>query len=147
MGISTTSKNRPAGRESGVNVHEEIQFTITPEHVKASTVPIGITVPFAGARPAISINKKWSPRKAPGMSAQPRSRSMTIGTWRGNNTTFSYDIPASALVAGVNTLTFSPLSGSGGAGFLGPGYSIDCIDFTQSDEKTASSTSGEANSR
>ena len=42
---------------------------------------------------------------------------------------FTYNIPASALVAGTNTLTMAVASGSGSTGFLSAGYSFDAIDL------------------
>ena len=65
----------------------------------------------------------------PAASTQPTTRTLTIGTYRGNNTTYTFTVPASAFVAGTNTLTIIPISGSGGTGFLSPGYSIDCVDI------------------
>jgi len=37
-------------------------------------------------------------------SAQPDSRGITRGTWRGNNVVHSFNIPAANLRAGVNTI-------------------------------------------
>ena len=48
---------------------------------------------------------------------------------RGNNTLFSYGIPAGVLVTGTNTLTISVISGSSGTGYLGPGYSYECVEL------------------
>jgi rhamnogalacturonan endolyase len=39
-------------------------------------------------------------------------------------------VPASALVAGSNTMTISVISGSGGAGYLSPGMSYDCVEMS-----------------
>lgn len=135
VGKSTPANDMPCYQWRGTNDPEKIEFTLAPGQVKDSTVRIGITAAFSGGRPAITINGKWSPGKAPGSSNQPKSRSLTIGTYRGNNTTFTYDVPATELVAGRNTLSFGPISGSGGEGFLAPGYSIDCIEFTQGSQK------------
>jgi rhamnogalacturonan endolyase len=65
----------------------------------------------------------------PAISTQPSSRTLTIGSYRGNNYTYSFSVPASAFVAGTNTLTITPVSGSGGTGFLSAGYSFDCVDL------------------
>ncbi|WP_258079457.1 polysaccharide lyase family protein, partial [Xanthomonas arboricola] len=35
---------------------------------------------------------------------QPRTRGITRGTWRGNNTLYEVDIPASALQSGSNRI-------------------------------------------
>ena len=52
-----------------------------------------------------------------------------VGTYRGNNVTYTFAVPQSALLAGANMLTLSPVSGSSGPGFLSPGYSLDCVDM------------------
>ena len=52
-----------------------------------------------------------------------------MGTYRGVNRLYSYDIPSSALVAGTNTLTVNVVSGTSGTGFLSPGWSYDAIDL------------------
>lgn len=54
---------------------------------------------------------------------------LTIGTWRGNNQMFSFNVPASALVVGGNNLEISVVSGNGGDGFLRPGFAIDCVEM------------------
>ncbi len=66
-----------------------------------------------------------SPGKPP---RQPQSRSFTIGTYRGNNATFICRIPASAFVIGENTLTVTPVSGTGDLGpWLSAGWAYDAI--------------------
>jgi rhamnogalacturonan endolyase len=55
------------------------------------------------------------------------SRSITRGTWRGVNQTYTFAIPASALHTGTNTLSISVLSGSTGTGFLSPAFAFDAI--------------------
>jgi len=40
---------------------------------------------------------------------------------------FTFEIPASALVAGTNTITNFPVSGSGGSDFLSAGYALSAI--------------------
>ena len=60
---------------------------------------IGITAAYAGGRPQIAVNN-WT-SAAPAASSQPGSRSLTIGTYRGNNALYSYAVPASAFVTGT----------------------------------------------
>jgi rhamnogalacturonan endolyase len=92
------------------------------------TVRIGITAAYAGGRLQITVNGWTSP--APSASAQPSSRSMTIGTYRGNNTLFTHAVPASAFVAGVNTMTITVISGSGSlSNYLSPAVSYDCVEM------------------
>ncbi|HER2209423.1 TPA: hypothetical protein VJT00_001764, partial [Streptococcus pyogenes] len=66
----------------------------------------------------------------PAASSQPNSRSFTIGTYRGNNTTFSWNIPASYFVNGSNTITITPISGSSDLGnWLSAGWVYDCVEL------------------
>jgi Polysaccharide lyase family 4, domain III len=74
----------------------------------------------------VTVNS-WSSGIPP---APPKvSRNLTVGTYRGFNRTYNFDIPASQLVVGTNTLTINIASGTGGDGFLSPGLSFDAIDL------------------
>jgi rhamnogalacturonan endolyase len=117
----------PAAQWVAVNNPTTIRFTLAASQVRAHTVRIGITAATAGGRPSITVNSFNS--AGPGASSQPSSRSLTIGTYRGNNALFTFNVPASAFVAGVNTLVIHVISGSSGTGFLSPGYSYDAIEL------------------
>lgn len=54
----------------------------------------------------------------PNPPTQPNTRTLTVGTYRGNNTTYTFSVPQIAFVNGTNTLTILPISGSGFTGFL-----------------------------
>jgi hypothetical protein len=54
---------------------------------------------------------------------------MTVGTYRGVNRLYTFDIPASQLVVGTNVLTLNTVSGTAGAKFLSPSISSDAIDL------------------
>ena len=117
----------PAVIWKGVNNGTSISFTLTSAQLAARTVRIGISAAYANARPQITVNS-WT-SSVPTASTQPSSRSLTIGTYRGNNATFTYSIPASAFVEGTNTLTINAASGSGSTAFLSPGFAVDCVDL------------------
>lgn len=117
----------PAYQWKSVNNPTTVRFSLTSSQVAARTVRIGITAAYAGGRPQITVNGWTSP--APSPSGQPDSRSLTIGTYRGNNALYTFNVPASAFVAGTNTMTISVISGSGGSGYLSPGYSYDCVEM------------------
>ncbi len=129
IGSSSPDTGIPCYQWKDVNGSQVVQFTLTAGQLVASTIRIGITVAFEGARPKITVNSYTSANPSP--STQPDTRTLTVGTYRGNNTTYSFAVPASAFVAGTNTLTIFPISGSGAAGFLSAGYSLDCIDMYQ----------------
>jgi rhamnogalacturonan endolyase len=127
VGSSSPASGFPCYQWNGVNGTETIQFSLTSAQVAAHTVRIGITTAYANARPRITVNS-WT-SAIPVISTQPSTRTLTIGTYRGNNFTYSFSVPASAFVAGTNTLTITPVSGSGGTGYLSAGYSFDCVDL------------------
>ena len=124
----SSAANFPAYQWKGVNNPTTVKFTLSSSQIAARTVRIGITAAYAGGRPQITVNS-WT-SAAPSPSSQPDSRSLTIGTYRGNNTLYTYSVPASAFVAGTNTMTLTVISGSGSLGeYLEPGCSYDCVEM------------------
>ncbi|BCX46157.1 rhamnogalacturonate lyase [Haloferula helveola] len=119
--------NFPACQWAKVNGSREIHFKLSADQLKAHTIRIGITTAHSGGRPKIHVND-WSARN-PGPSSQPQSRGMTIGSYRGNNVTYRFDVPAEAFVEGINTVTIWPISGQQARDFLSPGYAFDCLDM------------------
>ena len=117
----------PAAIWKDKNSGTQITFNLTSAQLAARTVRIGISAAYANARPQISVNG-WT-STVPAASSQPDSRSLTIGTYRGNNAMFTYAVPASAFVAGTNTLTLHAASGSGSTDFLSAGFAVDCVDL------------------
>jgi rhamnogalacturonan endolyase len=124
---SSSAAQFPAYQWKAVNNPTTVRFTLSSSQIAARTVRIGITAAYAGGRPQITVNSWTSP--APAASSQPSSRSLTIGTYRGNNALYTYNVPASAFVAGTNTMTITVISGSSGSGYLSPGYSYDCVEM------------------
>lgn len=129
IGSSSPSAGFPCYQWRDINGDQTIQFSLSPSQLVPSTIRIGITTAYAGARPRITVNSWTSP--IPPASTQPTSRTLTVGTYRGNNWTYSFSVPASALVAGKNILKITPVSGRGAGKYLSPGYSFDCVDFIQ----------------
>src|SRR6266851_3762358 len=80
---SSSASNFPAYQFKAVNNPTTVRFNLASGQIAARTVRIGITAAYAGGRPAITVNGFNAP--APGASTQPSSRSLTIGTYRGNN--------------------------------------------------------------
>jgi rhamnogalacturonan endolyase len=118
----------PAYQWKAINNPTTVRFTLAAGQLAARTVRIGITAAYASGRPQITVGNWTSP--GPAASTQPNSRSLTIGTYRGNNALYTYHVPASAFVAGTNTMTITVVSGSAGlGGYLTPGYSYDCVEM------------------
>jgi rhamnogalacturonan endolyase len=106
-----------------------IKFNLAPNQVADLTFRIGITCNYAGGRPVIAVNNTWN-SSIPAAPSQPGTRTITVGTYRGNNNLFSWTIPASALVAGTNTLTITPVSGTSDIGaFLSASYVFDAVEL------------------
>jgi rhamnogalacturonan endolyase len=127
VGSSSPGAGFPCYQWKDVNGTQTVRFNLTAPQVTARTVRVGITCAYSGARPKITVNT-WSSTN-PAASTQPNSRTLTVGTYRGNNTTFTFSVPATAFVTGTNTLTIAPISGTSGPTFLSPGYSMDCVDL------------------
>ncbi len=126
VGTSSNS-NFPAYQWKDINGSQVVKFNLTSAQVADHTLRIGITTAYSGGRPNITVNSWTSALQ--GASTQPSTRTLTIGSYRGNNTTYTFAIPASAFVAGTNTLTITVISGSGATGYLSAGYSVDCVDL------------------
>lgn len=125
---SSTPGSFPAIQFRGENSPTTITFNLSPSQLTDLTLRIGITCAYNGGRPSVAINGVSTPD--PGASSQPSSRSFTIGTYRGNNALFTYTLPVSALVAGTNTLTITPISGSSDLSpWLSAGWVYDAVEL------------------
>lgn len=128
VGTSVPANDFSPYQFRGINATITIRFTLTAGQVGAATLRAGITVGQEGGRPYPTVNG-WTPKQLPTASSQPTSRSITLGSYRGNNTMYSTSIPAGVLVVGENVLTFGVLSGNAGSGYLAPAYAWDAIDL------------------
>lgn len=130
VGTSGTT-DFPAYIWKDVNNDRIIYFKLTAAQLAvAHKLRIGITTAYANGRPKIAVNA-WASAN-PSASTQPGTRTLTVGTYRGNNTTYSFDVPASAWKATAgewNKLVVTAISGSGSTGFLSAGISVDAIDL------------------
>jgi rhamnogalacturonan endolyase len=127
VGASTPAAGFPAYQWKNVNNPISIQFNLTADQIASYTLRAGITVAYLGGRPQARVNNWLSP--IPAAPPEPKTRSLTVGSYRGNNVVYSYTVPASALVIGQNTVTLTVVSGSSGSGFLSPGCAYDAVDF------------------
>lgn len=127
IGSSTPATGWPAYQWKDVNNGLQVRFTLKRgQNLAPLRLRLGLTADFNGARPQVTVNS-WSSAIPP---APPKvSRNMTVGTYRGVNRLYSFDIPASQLVVGTNVLTINTVSGTAGARFLSPSISFDAIDL------------------
>lgn len=127
--VGSATNKFPAVQFRGANSPTTVTFNLnSTQAASAHTLKIGITAAYNGGRPSVTINgNALSDQSA---SSQPNSRSITIGTYRGNNKTYSWTIPASYFVSGTNTLTIRPISGSTDLGtWLSASYVYDCVEL------------------
>jgi rhamnogalacturonan endolyase len=117
----------PAYQWKSVNNPIRVKFNLTSSQVLSRTIRIGITAAYSNARPQITVNN-WT-SAVPAISTQPDTRTLTVGTYRGNNTMYTFAVPASAFVTGTNVLSISAASGNTGTTYLSPGYAIDAVDM------------------
>lgn len=127
VGQSVPALHWPAYQWKDVNNGLQVRFTLRRgQNTAPLRLRVGITADFNSARPQVTVNSWASAIPA----APPKvSRNMTVGTYRGFNRTYSFDITASQLVVGTNVLTINTVSGTAGARFLSPSLSFDAIDL------------------
>lgn len=126
----SSSLDFPCYLWSGVNSGQEIRFTLTQAQKDSGrTVRIGVTCAYGPGRPQVQIGG-WS--SSPALYDQPDTRSLTVGTYRGNNITYTVTIPSTRLVVGQNTMRVAVIGNTPGyTPFLTAGISIDCIDMLE----------------
>ena len=118
----------PMAAFQGTNNPTTILFNLASNQIANLTLRIGITCAYGNGRPQVTIGSYNS--GDPGISTQPDSRSLTIGTYRGNNWLYTYTISSNALVVGTNSLTINIISGSGSlAPFLSPAVGFDAVEL------------------
>jgi len=114
----------PSAQWAAVNDPTTIHFRLSS--ARDLRLRIAVSLSQMGARPQIEVNDRWK-EPLPPVPEQPRSRGITRGSYRGNNTLYEFDIPASALNAGNNSLSMHAISGSSGEQFLSPGFVYDSV--------------------
>ncbi|MFJ9248729.1 rhamnogalacturonan lyase B N-terminal domain-containing protein [Streptomyces sp. NPDC101776] len=131
IGSGSEAASFPAYIWKDVNDGILVYFKLTAAQAAAAhTLRVGVTTAYINARPQVTVNDWVSTIPAP--PAQPSTRDLTTGSYRGNNHTFVFNVPASAWSSDVtkgNVLKINVVSGSTGSGFLSPGTSFDCIDL------------------
>ncbi|MFE9439977.1 rhamnogalacturonan lyase B N-terminal domain-containing protein [Streptomyces sp. NPDC006602] len=132
IGSGTETSAFPCYLWKDVNSGIIVYFKLTAAQAAAAhTLRIGVTTAYANGRPQVVINDTWT-SAVPSPPTQPSTRSLTVGSYRGNNNTFTYSVPASAWLtdtSAYNTLKIYVASGSGTTSYLSAGTSIDAIDL------------------
>lgn len=132
VGSGTETSAFPCYLWKDVNSGLLVYFRLTAAQAAAAhTLRIGVTTAYANGRPQVVVNDTWT-SAIPSPPTQPSTRSLTNGSYRGNNHTFTYSVPASAWLTDTsqyNVLKINVVSGSGTTSFLSAGTSVDAIDL------------------
>ncbi|MFJ4620303.1 rhamnogalacturonan lyase B N-terminal domain-containing protein [Streptomyces sp. NPDC088812] len=132
IGSGTETSAFPCYLWKDVNSGLLVYFKLTAAQAAAAhTLRIGVTTAYANGRPQVVVNGAWT-SSIPSPPTQPSTRSLTNGSYRGNNYTFTYSVPASAWLTDTsqyNVLRIDVVSGSGTTAYLSAGTSIDAIDL------------------
>lgn len=132
IGSGTETSAFPCYLWKDVNSGLLVYFKLTAAQAAAAhTLRIGVTTAYANGRPQVVVNDTWT-SAIPSPPTQPSTRSLTNGSYRGNNYTFTYSVPASAWLTDTsqyNILKINVVSGSGSTAYLSAGTSIDAIDL------------------
>ena len=131
IGSGSEAASFPAYVWKDVNDGILVYFKLTEAQAAAAhTLRVGVTDAFAGGRPRVTVNDWVS--AIPTAPTQPSTRSLTTGSYRGNNHTFTFNVPSSAWKTDTsqdNVLKINIVSGSGGTAYLSAGTSFDCLDL------------------
>jgi len=131
IGSGGEAASFPAYMWKDVNDGILVYFKLTKAQAAAAhTLRLGVTDAFAGGRPRVTVNDWVS--AIPTAPTQPSTRSLTTGSYRGNNHTFTFNVPTSAWktdTSQYNVLKINIVSGSGGTAYLSAGTSFDCLDL------------------
>ncbi|KAF2790588.1 polysaccharide lyase family 4 protein [Melanomma pulvis-pyrius CBS 109.77] len=114
-----------------INNDHLVYFRLTAAQLsKSFKIRIGVTEGQQGGRPGISVNS-WN-SALPMDKGQGDTRSLTVGTYRGNNWIYEYTVPTSAWIQSsteYQILKLTIVSGKTATGYLSPGISVDAIDM------------------
>ncbi|MCI3277140.1 rhamnogalacturonan lyase B N-terminal domain-containing protein [Streptomyces cylindrosporus] len=131
IGSGGEAASFPAYIWKDVNDGILVYFKLTRAQAAAAhTLRVGVTDAFSNGRPRVTVNEWVSP--IPTAPTQPSTRSLTTGSYRGNNHTFTFSVPSSAWktdTSQYNVLKIDIVSGSGGADYLSAGTSFDSMDL------------------
>ncbi|KAH6637767.1 Rhamnogalacturonase B, N-terminal-domain-containing protein [Boeremia exigua] len=130
--IGTSNANQfPGYMWKDVNSGYLVYFRLTDDQLtKSFKIRIGVTEGLAGGRPAINVNSWAAPLQS--QKLQGDTRSLTVGTYRGNNQVYEYTVPASAWLKSAREyqiLKIDVITGKTATGYLSGGVSFDALDM------------------
>jgi len=128
VGVTPTGE-WPAVQFREANSPSTINFTLNAkEAASAHTFKIGITDALYNGRPVVAVN--GNKLDIPEASRQSKTRTLTTGSYRGNNTTYTWSIPPADFVAGNNTITITSFGNANELStWLCPSFIYDCVEL------------------
>lgn len=128
---SSKTNNFPGYMWKDINSGHLVHFRLSEAQLaKSFKIRIGVTEGLAAGRPSIQVNSWSAPMQS--QKNQADTRSLTVGTYRGNNQVYEYIVPASAWVNSAReyqVLKISIITGKTAAGYLSGGVSFDALDM------------------
>lgn len=124
---TSTARDFPMALFAKTGGNATVNFQLTVNQAKASTLRVATTLSFKTGRPAPSINGIWAGAD-PGAPVLIDSRGITRGGYRGYGESYTWSIPNGVLAVGANSLSLG-VFGSGDAGYLSANYIIDAIEL------------------
>ena len=130
--VGTSKANQfPGYMWKDINNGHLVYFRLSDAQLaKSFKIRIGVTEGLAGGRPAINVNSWAAPLQA--QKSQGDTRSLTVGTYRGNNQVYEFTVPASAWVKSAREyqiLKISIVTGKTATGYLSGGVSFDALEM------------------
>ncbi|KAF2686949.1 polysaccharide lyase family 4 protein [Lentithecium fluviatile CBS 122367] len=114
-----------------INNDHLVYFRLTTAQLAVDAkIRFGVTEGQQGGRPTVSVNEWAAALQAD--KGQGDTRSLTVGTYRGNNYIYEFVVPQSAWVQSASAyqvLKISVISGKTATGYLSPGISVDAVDM------------------
>jgi hypothetical protein len=125
-------------KDASLNSIMRISFTISAAQANTPlSLRIDLTRAAAGGRPIISVDG-GNYSNAPSPSSQPGTRGITLGSWRGNNWMYTYNVSSGGLSAGTHTIDIQIASGSSSTSpYLQPSVTYDSIELVKTSALTS----------
>ncbi|KAI4695191.1 uncharacterized protein J4E84_001816 [Alternaria hordeiaustralica] len=128
---TSSAANFPGYMWKDINNDHLVYFRLSDAQLaNGAKIRIGVTEGMSGGRPAIAVNSWTAALQSD--KGQGDTRSLTVGTYRGNNYVYEYSVPASAWVKSAREyqiLKISVISGKTSTGYLSPSISLDAIEM------------------
>ncbi|KAG8831626.1 hypothetical protein FRC17_002853 [Serendipita sp. 399] len=149
---SSSPRDFPMALGSDAGGTATINFSLSSSQVRQLTLRIGTTLSFQNGRPTVRVNNQWSGADpGPPVSIVPvtilrkmlrmlliftnrfqvliDSRGLTRGGYRGWGDVYTWNIPASALRAGSNSIVIGAVGSRNLGSWLAGNYIVDAIEL------------------